>query len=890
MRFIHTPEEEALIRAVRAPGVLRCLLELLGDADLPPENEIARRVRAGLFNEFPLTTQAAWRRNDIDHALNRVLGRTEALGILCLNPLHSLAREHLHLAGNRVELRHRQAHTYTKLIADIEPAFLIAALMTEPFEAEETPIGVIGPWLDEQPPLGLPPPEIGRVYADNHVHYGGVSAVSHALMAAVSGWEPAEEGKTLDDLLPDSFRATFGQWHLRPVTYLLSVLGALIAAFVKQVAGLGTRAELAEALQLCRIRTATSLPGRLVLMRLIVLQFAPPVASVEQALLYEIGHRAVHNDWGKSFQALALLIARVDRHTQDHAPWLRLLMMALVQTSHALRDAIIMNGNGLTTFMEYFKSSPRKSNHQDFNPLTSLLGHEGHLVDIKMSRFDRKELNMLARSSARLTAQNKTHRPQPRETTKEAHHPWRRYHVTYHFSRTSWKTETFSELSLRWGARRHKINKHAEKIRDALAIRQPSEDAVALDDRIWRQELGSRLRVFDVAGEEQHGPIELFAPALRWLRGAALAQTGQEPPHLVPQRQLSVHAGEDFDHLLNGLRHIDETVEFCDMGLNDRIGHGLSLGICPMAWASRRRQVFPTREAHLDSLVWLWHQASLLATELPLASQMLPDLERRIQYYGSILYKGRAVDALLTPDTLYRAWRLRKNCPLKARMHWADQPTGGQEAHNVWPGGKYWVPEPYDHDGAATVDRLYQLNLGTRQERILVELQTADMLKGNALLTAKPPELESDRDFHGPLMWHLIEAVQDRLMTVYDQRGIVLEACPSSNLHIGGFGDLSAHPCLRWYPAKIDTLIKGEIYNRHGLRRGPVRVCLNTDDPGVFPTTIAHEHRQMIEVAQRAFGLSHWEADAWGERLRKVGVEVFQHAHAGASYIIELEN
>lgn len=94
----------------------------------------------------------------------------------------------------------------------------------------------------------------------------------------------------------------------------------------------------------------------------------------------------------------------------------------------------------------------------------------------------------------------------------------------------------------------------------------------------------------DVAGLETSTPTEVFAPLLR-----ALREPWQIPPSVVPgQRRhsphhfgLSIHAGEEFRHLAEGLRRIDETLRFCSLRAGDRLGHALALGIEPEAWARR---------------------------------------------------------------------------------------------------------------------------------------------------------------------------------------------------------------------------------------------------------------------------------------------------------------
>ena len=58
----------------------------------------------------------------------------------------------------------------------------------------------------------------------------------------------------------------------------------------------------------------------------------------------------------------------------------------------------------------------------------------------------------------------------------------------------------------------------------------------------------------------------------------------------------------------------------------------------------------------------------------------------------------------------------------------------------------------------------------------------------------------------------------------------------------------------------------------------PMPVTINTDDPGVIPTTLRMEHQLMHEAAIDR-GYTEQEADAWIEKLRKFGMDLFEAAH-----------
>ncbi len=74
---------------------------------------------------------------------------------------------------------------------------------------------------------------------------------------------------------------------------------------------------------------------------------------------------------------------------------------------------------------------------------------------------------------------------------------------------------------------------------------------------------------------------------------------------------------------------------------------------------------------------------------------------------------------------------------------------------------------------------------------------------------------------------HGVRAIEDlALVDEIAERGIVLEVCPGSNVALGLYKDLRAHPI-------------GQMYDRG------VKVTISTDDPPFFHTTMAREYDQL---------------------------------------------
>lgn len=76
----------------------------------------------------------------------------------------------------------------------------------------------------------------------------------------------------------------------------------------------------------------------------------------------------------------------------------------------------------------------------------------------------------------------------------------------------------------------------------------------------------------------------------------ASLKLGHSHPDLrTPTLRATVHAGEDFTRLAEGIRRMHESVEFGLLRMGDRIGHGVALGVDPARWMKSRFKLLPDR-------------------------------------------------------------------------------------------------------------------------------------------------------------------------------------------------------------------------------------------------------------------------------------------------------
>lgn len=348
---------------------------------------------------------------------------------------------------------------------------------------------------------------------------------------------------------------------------------------------------------------------------------------------------------------------------------------------------------------------------------------------------------------------------------------------------------------------------------------------------------------FDVCGSEAATDVGTYAAHLRYLRACGRPRpwwpTRTLPEEWHDSRRLFItcHAGEDFEHLLGGLRHIDEALEFFRLISRDRIGHATALGIPPVHWMKRLGSTcFVRRGEWLDDLVW-FHEWLLAIGESPhVQSQLVREIARLSNFIYQISYE---------PFVLWEAWRLRAEDP--------GEP---------FPDASSLSTSALRLDG----EPLYGGRAFARQS-----------LRGQVQRLRESSTFKVWRDYHcDPDVRHrseevievlleedwarAIEAVQNALTQKVINLGVILEVNPSSNLTLGPLDAMQDHPVFRWLdPQDMDR------------GRSP-RVVVGSDDPSAFATELILEYAFLARAAEDR-GATQRQIQGWLEYLRKSGVE-----------------
>lgn len=336
----------------------------------------------------------------------------------------------------------------------------------------------------------------------------------------------------------------------------------------------------------------------------------------------------------------------------------------------------------------------------------------------------------------------------------------------------------------------------------------------------------------DAASGENDTPISVFAPVFRLARDSSSQKMlhKNKEGKIIKNKSLgfTFHAGEDFRHLLSGLRRIDEVIEYCKFHTGDRIGHGIALGVNVEYWKEINPVAILPRGECLDNLLWVW---GIYSTEKNYDPKINLFLENQIYKYAKELYEN--MNGINTP-MLYEAYRMRFK-KFEVNEKYDKQIEDKKECDNIdifckkvhESHAKIWNSDKLNHAYSCKcyLKKIY--------EPIQVEVT----------------EIECS------MISQIQQIIRNRVAT----KGIVIEVNPTSNSVIGEMNSLFTHQAYiinNIFESKHDNII----------------LNINSDDPTVFNTNVSNE------IAYLYYGLlykkvSREDALIWIDKLRDYGIK-----------------
>ena len=333
------------------------------------------------------------------------------------------------------------------------------------------------------------------------------------------------------------------------------------------------------------------------------------------------------------------------------------------------------------------------------------------------------------------------------------------------------------------------------------------------------------LRGVDLCTDEAGVPIWVMAPLIRWVREWGRVGATRLKNHgcaEIPPLRITVHAGEDFVHLLSGLRRLDDAIQYLGLEEGDRIGHGTALGLNPDTWSERTGRVVQTREERLFDLVWEW--GCYASRGIDVGSARLPYLRSTIDRLSRKMFGGEH-----TPEDLVQFVRA-----LHCERELKDQGFPDRSISR----------SPAAQRSGGREEKARKL--------VFDYLRNTEVWREGRVLEPIPLN-ELDHELEA------LKSLQAALRKEVGRRGLTVEVNPSSNLMIGDLGDLDEHPIWRLRPVKPDDEIP------------PVSVCIGSDDPLTFATTLPHEYQLLFDAIVRS-GQSHEVALNWLDAARETGM------------------
>lgn len=242
----------------------------------------------------------------------------------------------------------------------------------------------------------------------------------------------------------------------------------------------------------------------------------------------------------------------------------------------------------------------------------------------------------------------------------------------------------------------------------------------------------NKIKGIDAAASEFDTPPEIFAPIYRYLRANGF-------------KHFTFHAGEDFYHVLSGLRAIFESIIFCDLQNGDRIGHACAAGIDIKIWYERLNgNLYMPFGEYIDDLVFVYD--FIISRKIESIYSLLPRLAEKISSgYFKIFNLNMQISEIIT------AWKLREYNPDSSKIS----------------------------NSSSSIKQLIQK---------YNNMQFIEKYKNSI-------QIKIDED----ISLEQMNLVQKELLKFMHEREIIIETLPTSNLRIGWHDNFDTYQLFNWY-------------------------------------------------------------------------------------------
>lgn len=343
----------------------------------------------------------------------------------------------------------------------------------------------------------------------------------------------------------------------------------------------------------------------------------------------------------------------------------------------------------------------------------------------------------------------------------------------------------------------------------------------------------------DAASSENDTEPWVFAPIYDIARDSSCANMFYKNTNYnkrIKTLGFTFHVGEDFRHILTGLRRIDEVIDNLKFHAGDRIGHGIALGVDIDKWINNNRVVILPRIEYLENLLWAWgiYKDGYYseAFDVFYIEQEIMKLAKKI-YYN--------IDGI----TVYNLWLVYKSkfkefIPNKNLIKTSD--IIKQEDHK--PG----IKDLFCREGIS--ERRITWNVETLQHASHCRCYLERMLE--------PIQVEVNYD-----KVKFFKQLQKIVCNKISTKAIVVETNPTSNISIGQIESIFEH--------YIHNLNNRGLAN-NSKEENSLMVTINSDDPSVFNTNVSNELAYIFYSLQEK-GYDRENILQWIDKVRQYGMD-----------------
>lgn len=329
----------------------------------------------------------------------------------------------------------------------------------------------------------------------------------------------------------------------------------------------------------------------------------------------------------------------------------------------------------------------------------------------------------------------------------------------------------------------------------------------------------------DAASSEFDTPPEVFSPIFRMLRRSGF-------------QHFTYHAGEDFFHIISGLRAIYEAAHFNDLRCGDRIGHATAAGVSAKVWRDNIGQIMLMRQGeYMDDLVFAYHLIIRSSKDQKLyqLKDKIPFMANSIQELSYQIY-GKHYSL----KTLEDAWLLRKYCPMTMKSLTLPEVEGWEIFNNNNPQQTAEELALFDHHEWSQIRKEISENNHSNESAKLLMMYHQKLYRDtyDKIIKVDVEDIFSLKE---------IELLQLSILEVLHQKEIVIETLPTSNIRIGHHSSFASYHLWNW--------IKWE---NEGCSVPPIVV--GTDDTGIFATNIYNEFANIYCFLTKYHNISHSKA------------------------------